>query len=887
MTYSAFFFALLFFFFYAVSSIISFVVKIIKWSFFLVQRVVSGCRSLASKANLKNINFSNIKNDVVSGCRSLASKANLKNINFSNIKNDVVSGCRSLASKANLKNINFSNIKNDVVSGCRSLASKANLKNINFSNIKNDESESSGLAGFINQGATCYLNALLQSLFWTPEFKKEIHKAATKDSGIIKELEDIFHRLEERNHNVETNKLTHYLNLYGGNQQDIAEIFLLIINKLDEEVLAQTGFKKLYKTTLDKYLVCSACKLEEKTECDLILLPLALNTRSVSDALKEFLSPRSMDEDNEIYCDQCQHKTTTNLKYMVKELPQILVIQLKRFEFNFNAKQFMKLLNDIEIPWTLMVDSENGKQEYTLFALCDHYGSCSGGHYTALIKLQPEPFSRWYKFDDCRVTQVASMNNQDDSYSPLSSRTAYLLMYEQTGRQGIMESSRSEKTAASSAETTPCPRKPHYTEADVDLQRASYPSEKEDCKRKEHHNSSSGAGLPRPSQPFTSEQDAASASRAGHIVQTEQDKDRPTSSSHYNFAPRLLAPQSNEKISPEFTSPPVFPEGSAVSTCNKQETSPAADLQAIRADPRVLETRMQVPASVLEQKSSEQKMPVQKIQTIQEDQREQVLKSALEQRASEQEIAVQDIQAMQSDQSVLERRMPSAPESTLEQRASRQEMPVQDKDRPTSSSHCNFVPRLLAPQGNEKISPEFTFPPVFPEGSAVSTCNTQETSPAADLQAIRADPRVLETRMQVPASVLEQKSSEQKMPVQKIQTIQEDQREQVLKSALEQRASEQEIPVQDIQAMQSDQSVLERRMPSAPESTLEQRASRQEIPVQEIQAMWEDQRVLERRRIQVICTANASAGNTGNAGRSENFGEEDAVPGAYSGAEGI
>jgi ubiquitin C-terminal hydrolase len=36
--------------------------------------------------------------------------------------------------------------------------------------------EDTGFVGLANQGATCYLNSLLQSLFMTPEFRNAIYQ---------------------------------------------------------------------------------------------------------------------------------------------------------------------------------------------------------------------------------------------------------------------------------------------------------------------------------------------------------------------------------------------------------------------------------------------------------------------------------------------------------------------------------------------------------------------------------------------------------------------------------------------------------------------------------------------------------------------------------------
>ncbi|XP_030072920.1 ubiquitin carboxyl-terminal hydrolase 19-like [Microcaecilia unicolor] len=138
-----------------------------------------------------------------------------------------------------------------------------------------------------------------------------------------------------------------------------------------------------------------------------------------------------MKEENAIYCDgECQRKTATELTYKFTHLPPVLVLQLKRFEFDFSFGKFRKNDKTIEIPWTLLVDCNQEERKYELFAICNHYGSCLGGHYTAFVKLQSDLSSGWYEFNDQSVwTLDKKMNENQHS---LRSEFAYLLMYKRT-----------------------------------------------------------------------------------------------------------------------------------------------------------------------------------------------------------------------------------------------------------------------------------------------------------------------------------------------------------------------------------------------------------------------------------------------------------------------
>ena len=60
----------------------------------------------------------------------------------------------------------------------------SNHRNSHFNDSEIEETNGLQFKGLKNQGATCYLNALLQSLYFTPELREGIYKLTEDELGI-------------------------------------------------------------------------------------------------------------------------------------------------------------------------------------------------------------------------------------------------------------------------------------------------------------------------------------------------------------------------------------------------------------------------------------------------------------------------------------------------------------------------------------------------------------------------------------------------------------------------------------------------------------------------------------------------------------------------------
>jgi hypothetical protein len=152
-----------------------------------------------------------------------------------------------------------------------------------------------------------------------------------------------------------------------------------------------------------------------------------------------------MDGDNKINCEQCKIKRTCHKHLIFKSLPNILVIALKRFEFDYNTMLKYKLNKYFEFPHKLDMKDyliENHKEtntEYELTGITIHFGISDFGHYYDLIK---GPDNKWYKFNDISVSEFKEEDIpkeafgekeilDEDSYKEKENgkNNAYILIY--------------------------------------------------------------------------------------------------------------------------------------------------------------------------------------------------------------------------------------------------------------------------------------------------------------------------------------------------------------------------------------------------------------------------------------------------------------------------
>ncbi|XP_039677228.1 probable ubiquitin carboxyl-terminal hydrolase creB isoform X2 [Perca fluviatilis] len=276
--------------------------------------------------------------------------------------------------------------------------------------------------GLLNQGATCYLNSVLQVLFMTEDFREAVERHTCEHPGtecIDPHLKSLFCDLKD--HMAHTYTITKKLsitNVYE--QRDAAEYYEKILG------LTSPDASKIFHGLLTHKTICSACHTETDTDGAFWHLSLALvdysEHYSVVNGIEEYFRASDFSGENQMYCDKCDAKSDATIKCLIKHHPEVLMLLLKRFEFDYRYMTYVKINRTVDIPYTLQIP-EN--QEYELYAVVEHFGDLRSGHYTATIKSQED--DRWYNFSDATVTLMDYQPFQLDDFEKSSS--AYLLFY--------------------------------------------------------------------------------------------------------------------------------------------------------------------------------------------------------------------------------------------------------------------------------------------------------------------------------------------------------------------------------------------------------------------------------------------------------------------------
>ncbi|CAG5122907.1 unnamed protein product [Candidula unifasciata] len=250
--------------------------------------------------------------------------------------------------------------------------------------------------GYAQQDSQEFLRYLLEGLH------EDVNRVTKKPAPII--LDD--NQLEKRS---DSGKAQEYWKAYLN--RDNSMIVDIFVGQLKSELnFASCGHRSV---TFDPFWDLSIPVVKGPNEV------------SLDDCIRLFMKEEELAAEERPMCTKCKSRRSCTKSFSIQRFPKILVLHLKRFSQQERFGRKLTTLVDFPIKnldlSEYASDSKAGEQvRYDLYAVSNHSGGTSSGHYTAYCR---NPYSgEWYYFNDARVSSIRS--NQ------VVSPEAYVLFYE-------------------------------------------------------------------------------------------------------------------------------------------------------------------------------------------------------------------------------------------------------------------------------------------------------------------------------------------------------------------------------------------------------------------------------------------------------------------------
>ncbi|KAL2945550.1 Ubiquitin carboxyl-terminal hydrolase 12 [Bienertia sinuspersici] len=290
-----------------------------------------------------------------------------------------------------------------------------------------DSKKETGFVGLKNQGATCYMNSLLQTLFHIPYFRKAVYHMPTTENDIPSAsiplaLQSLFYKLQYSDSSVATKELT---KSFGWDTYDHS--CNMMCRSLIEffGTVVEGTIQQLFEGHHMNYIECANVDYKSTRKESYYDLQLDVKgCRDVYASFDKYVEVERLEGDNKYHAEQYGLQDARKGVLFI-DFPPVLQLQLKRFEYDFMRDTMVKINDRYEFPLQLDLDRDNGKylspdadrsvrNVYALHSVLVHSGGVHGGHYYAFIR--PTLSDQWYKFDDERVTKEDVKRALEEQY---------------------------------------------------------------------------------------------------------------------------------------------------------------------------------------------------------------------------------------------------------------------------------------------------------------------------------------------------------------------------------------------------------------------------------------------------------------------------------------
>lgn len=317
--------------------------------------------------------------------------------------------------------------------------------------------EDKGLTGLKNLGNTCYMNSSIQCLshtmdlvhyFMSKKMEEDVNVVNFKrvEYHLVLRFRDLLYHIWNDNQilSPKTFKMTleGFVKKYVGyDQHDAQECITYILDiihrglstKVDMNITGKviddidklrkdgveawkSSFENNYSYIIELFygqmytkIECPKCEYKSnkfETFSSLsVSIPSNKDNTTLEECIDKIEENEVLDDENKWYCEECKDKVNGLMKSKIWKLPDILIVDLKRFTKKANKINTKINFNIESLDLTKYISENkrnNKKYEYELYGVVNHRGDCYVGHYWSLCKRGGE----WYNFNDTTVSKI-------------------------------------------------------------------------------------------------------------------------------------------------------------------------------------------------------------------------------------------------------------------------------------------------------------------------------------------------------------------------------------------------------------------------------------------------------------------------------------------------